>query len=117
MIGHKSIIQLRDRRYKPEIVSVYVHDGEPRYFPGTHPELSIQNGFLAEIAITPMDRCPLDFRCLTGLEIRLQGSLTAASDSRVLSVLRQIERASPKRVIAVLSDRIIDTAQLERAAA
>lgn len=106
MNGHESIIALRMRGHSPGLVWVYVFDIEPHYFPGTHPSLSLENGFRAEIHVTPRDKSVIDFRCLTGLVVLLQGS----SEHRVLQVLRHIERARPARTIATLSDRIVDSA-------
>ena len=106
MIGDEQIIAVRMRGYRPDHVWVYVFDAEPQQFPGTHPSLSIENGFHAEIQVTPRDKGVLDFRCLTGLVVHLQGS----SELRVIQVLRQIERADPARLITTLPDRILDSA-------
>ena len=105
MNGIKQIIDLRLRGFSPSQVWVYVFSGEPMYVPATHPAQSLENGFLAEIHVTPRDTGVLDFRCLTGLTIHLGGT----DDRRVIQIMRQIERATPKRLIVSLSDRLIDS--------
>ena len=109
MIGHDAIIAVRLNGYKPECVFVHVFDAEPEYFPGTHPTLSLQNGFHAEIHVFPMDRGILDFRCLVGLVVHLSGT----DERRVMRIVRQIERAKPARLITALPDRTIDSSNFQ----
>lgn len=106
MTGHEPIIEMRMNGYAPQNVWVFVLDAEPKYFPATHPAMCMQNGSGAEIHVTPMDKGALDFRCLRGLVINLQGN----NENRVLQVLRQIERSEPLRVITSLPNQIIDSA-------
>lgn len=115
MTGHEPIIEMRMNGYAPESVWVHVLDFEPKYLPAAHPAQNLQNGFCAEIHITPMSRGALDFRCLRGLVVHLQGE----DENRVMQVLKQIERAEPMRVITSLPNRFIDSAttQAEREAA
>jgi hypothetical protein len=107
MTGHESIIEMRLNGFAPQSVWVHVLNADPEYFPSTHPSLNAQNGFHASIDITPKDTGALDFRCLTGLLVHLSGS----NERRVLSVLKQIERAAPAGVIISLPDRVIFPAQ------
>lgn len=115
MIGAQQIFNVRMNGYTPSNVWVHVLDTEPDYSPAMHPEIALQNGFHAEIHITPMDKGALDFRCLTGLVIHLMGN----DERKVLNILKQIERVRPKRIITSLQNRIIDSANtaLEREAA
>ena len=71
MNGIKQIIDLRLRGFSPSQVWVYVFSGEPMYFPATHPAQSLENGFLAEIHVTPRDTVS------GGLKPRKSGGQTA----------------------------------------
>lgn len=108
MIGAKQIFNLRINGYTPSTVWVHVLDTEQEYFSATHPEVSMQNGFFAEIHITPRDKGALDFRCLTGLVIHLIGT----DERKVLNIMKQIQSVNPKRIITSLPNRIIDSANM-----
>lgn len=107
MTGHESIIKMRMNGFAPQSVWVHVLNAEPEYLPCSSPEESLRNGFCAEIHITPMSRSALDFRCLTGLVIHLQGD----DENRVLQILKQIERFEPKRVITSLPNLLLDSGE------
>jgi hypothetical protein len=109
MIGHEQILEMRMQGYSPKEVWVMVFNSEPEYFPSTHPSLNLQNGFRASIDVTPEDRGALDFRCLVGLVVHLIGT----NESRVMQVLRHIERANPSRVITSTPNSFIDSAVKE----
>ena len=109
MTGHEPIIEMRMNGLSPDCVYVHVLDATPTYYPGTHPSLSLQNGFYAEIHITPRSGLALDFRCLKGLVVHLMG----CDRKRVMHVLRIIQQVEPSRVITSLPDQLIDSATME----
>jgi len=108
MTGHQSITALRMRGYTPSQVWVSVLDAEPEYFSGTHPERDLENGFLPGIDIGPAEPVQaLDFRCLRGLTVHLQGT----DRGRVEAIQERLLEFQPARVLASGFGELIDTEQ------
>jgi len=97
MTGHKALIALRMRGFKPLHVFVTLVDNPGKHSVFTHPDMSMSLGGFPEIDIEPGDSpATADFRCLAGLRVHLNG----LDAKRVKAYYDRILMFSPAEVIA-----------------
>ena len=115
MRGHESVLEVRKQGYAVDNVWVQVLDfDKPKYPFMQDPDNALELGLRPEIYINRCDKIPtLDFRCLVGATVHLIGE----DETRVRSILKQILRYKPARVIASGFDGFIDTGSEHESAA